>query len=227
MVAKLHRQKPLAAPSHPMNLGAERYVDACLALANWHPDSDPAVGLKAYGWVCTNAEEASHLLERPITEEAMEWWQSVSGDEGDAAFRKIGDLSELLRARLDQFLCAKGQTLQALRASANVAVSEIKVDTELEIAPNGQLVHIHRYFPGGGDGVVGMLMAFLLDPNLPFGAAVRRCALESCRIFFLANSGAKGGPKRRYCRPKHQLDADAIHAVERVRRRRLALAKHK
>ena len=224
---KLRRRRPLDIAAHGLNLGAEQYIKACLVLANWQRGADPIDTLKAYAWVCTNADEASHLLDRPLSNEAMAWWAERVGEDGELALPKVLEQSQLLRSRLDQFLSARRKSLIALRASANVAVSEIDVGTELEVADDGRLIHIHRYRPGEGDGVVGMLLAFLLDPYLPFGEAVRRCALESCGRYFLSLPGAKGGPKRRYCEPDHQLEADRLNAVERVRRRRIELSKHK
>src|SRR5579863_9456688 len=48
----------------------------------------------------------------------------------------------------------------------------------------------------------------LLDLNQPFGDALCRCRLASCRAFYLAKRNPKGGPaNRNYCSPKHRTEA--------------------
>jgi hypothetical protein len=202
-------------------------MQSCLVIANVQRGSDPIDAVKAYGWVCTNADEAGHLLDKPLDRDSLEWWGKQIGDDGGLALQRISSLATALRRRLDQWLIGRTTSLRALRASADVALNEVTVDTELELSADGRLIHVHRYRPRDHEGVIGMMLAFLLDPALPYGATVRRCALRSCDQYFLATPGAKGGPRRRYCRPEHQQEADGARATERVRQYRVALRKHK
>lgn len=61
------------------------------------------------------------------------------------------------------------------------------------------------------------------------GGTVRRCAYEPCSEFFLSTAPKGGGPRPRYCRPEHRIEAVALSGPERTQRwrDRKRAAKHK
>jgi hypothetical protein len=50
-------------------------------------------------------------------------------------------------------------------------------------------------------------VALTLDAKLPYGAALARCRLPSCGLFYVAKKNPKGGPlNKTYCTPEHRAD---------------------
>jgi hypothetical protein len=59
-------------------------------------------------------------------------------------------------------------------------------------------------------------IVLLLDERLGLGRRLGHCQLNSCGRFFLADVGAKGRIRRRYCTDEHMLQADRARGGERV-----------
>jgi hypothetical protein len=67
--------------------------------------------------------------------------------------------------------------------------------------------------------VIDYGLALLLDESRPSNRLFRRCQLESCRRFFIAQKPKRQGQFRyKYCSEEHQRAADAAKGAERVRR---------
>lgn len=71
---------------------------------------------------------------------------------------------------------------------------------------------------GGVQARYGYGLALLYDRTRPFGKALRRCALEDCRRFFLSFARGAGGQHPKYCCDAHQRAADKVRAVARARK---------
>jgi hypothetical protein len=62
--------------------------------------------------------------------------------------------------------------------------------------------------------------ALILDDSRPYGRALCRCRLESCRRFFFEVKPETGRPQRLYCLQDHMLEAQALRGADRVRKHR-------
>jgi len=69
----------------------------------------------------------------------------------------------------------------------------------------------------GVEAGYGFAVALLHDPSRAWGKALRRCAHEPCRKFFLSIASREGGPAPTYCTRVHQEASDKLAAVERSR----------
>jgi hypothetical protein len=65
-------------------------------------------------------------------------------------------------------------------------------------------------------------LGLLLDPAREWGSRLRRCPLQTCRIFFLTKE--RGRPSR-FCCPEHQREYDDAMSIERKRRKRAKTAR--
>jgi hypothetical protein len=220
----------------PVNLGAKDYVQAAIDLANWREGDGPGRANDYYGRLITGTEKGGELFQmvgnapsftRPLPDS-----QSSSKD-GSVVLA----LRDRLRDRLEQVRTWKGKKRAALFAIADAAVETVtvKTTTKLELESSGALRYIRKdvYFPGGGDGPEGLVIAFLFDPAQPLGE-LRVCPF--CNRFFLSVARVEGGPKPAYCPgTDHQKQADRIAARARAKRWRkdnpankaAATAKHK
>jgi hypothetical protein len=183
----------------------ENYVRACIILANFK-DSDPEEVL-INSWLSI---KANRITRRLIT--TREW---TKRDTPHAL-----KLSEALRGALSAWVADAASARRQFRSVIDSAVDEIEVFTDLETQPDGRVVHRHRYVPHDNEAVLALLCAFLGDPERPFGSQLRQCPLNGCGQFFLSIKNAAGGPRPKYCSPRHTEEADRQLAAERQSRLR-------
>jgi hypothetical protein len=214
----------------PVNLGDEGWMLACLRLANWKHTDPVAEANTAYGEVISGTKGGGVLfraLGRPQPKGGYPRVIRLGGSRPDQIPSAVPELIERLRRALDEFLGKRRIARRDLVARANSAIRAINGDgirtgvrTTLRVAGDGALEHLHGYFPGGGEGAEGLLLAFLLSPRHTYGTDLRVCALDGCREYFLAKKNSRGGPRRVFCSIACQLKADAAQAVERARKKR-------
>jgi hypothetical protein len=92
---------------------------------------------------------------------------------------------------------------------------------------DGRLAYELRYLSTGVEASAGFGLSLLFDSSRTFGKALRRCALPSCRSWFLSIARGAGGPRPIYCTEAHQVEADKLRAVERARQWRADHAKRR
>jgi hypothetical protein len=219
---KSHRKKELG----PVNLGDRDYVLACLRLANWKDTDRADIANTAFGEVCTDTKAGGALFRKLGKTPRSGYPRAIrlGGGRPDKVGSGVTELRERLRQALNEFLSKRGAARRVLVARARAAIAAFNeakgVRTALRIADDGALEHLHTYFPGGGPGAEGLLLAFLLSPRHTFGPELRVCALDECRKFFLATKNPKGGPRRVFCEEACQLRADALQATRRAANKR-------
>jgi hypothetical protein len=211
------------------------YMDWSLKLANWRPDADdphPVV----VNWVwnsLTTDTNFRHWPANPATDPAYR-----DADPADLAKIKVDqgalDYGQRVRDVLDRFMRGGKEDLRWLRRTAYVAIEGVRIgSTELSFSGRGTLEYVHSYVTGTRDGPLGLFLAFLLDPERPFGQSLRRCRLRGCERFFFVPPARRGGPIPAFCPgTDHQRRHDARSSAKRAKEYRArqavhAAAKHK
>jgi hypothetical protein len=76
---------------------------------------------------------------------------------------------------------------------------------------------------GRNDSIVPVLsyaLSLILDNTLEYRAALCRCRLKNCSVFFLAKKPATGRPQRRYCSEEHREEAHRLDGARRTAKSR-------
>ncbi len=186
----------------------------CLDLANWREGDVPDVANVAF---------------RRVTSNTADWslrWAAIRLDPAIPVEPRALELGAEMRDVLARAI--RRRDLAALRKRRDAALGAVTVATTRLHIEGDALIHEHGYLAGTGDGPIGMLLAFVLDPNRRFARQLRRCLLDSCGKFFVVPPGRKGGPIQDYCPgTDHQRQADKIRARARAKRSRSDPAAHK
>jgi hypothetical protein len=192
------------------DLSDEHYMLLALDLANWRPGAEVPDGANA-AW-------------KRLTTDTSQWtlrWATIRTDPSIKVSEEALEFGRQVRANFERLLAGDPKALKAMRATADAALDQVKVRTQLRMSERGALVHLHSYTAGGGDGPLGLFLSFLLDPDRRFGRDLRRCRLPDCGRFFFVPLGRKGGRIPSYCPDTdHQRRHDAQRAPIRVQRHR-------
>ena len=167
------------------DLSDEHYMLHVLDLANWQTGDVPG---------------HANMVWSRLTSDTSKWtlrWGVFSNDPAIKVTQGAREFGQHARANLERYLAADPKVLKAMRATADAAVEQVKVRTQLRVNELGVLVHLHSYTAGDGDGPLGLFLSFLLDPDRRFGRDLRRC--RQCGRFFFVPLGRKGGPIPLFC----------------------------
>lgn len=185
----------------------ERWVRACLTIANYDAQN---AGSQAAGEFLSAYLVVRYSIPPPP-------WVISSDDAGTLMCEPYGKLSNMIRAELKRVL---DPARHRSRAQIDVMIEDIKVHTSLQLLPNSSLRHVHRYEAENDEAIRGLLWAYLMDPDRPFGKSLRRCQHKDCRAYFFVKYGPKGGGNQKYCSDDCALSADRAMGAERTRRYR-------
>jgi hypothetical protein len=191
------------------DLSDENYMMYVLNLANWRAGDVP--DFANYSW-------------RRLTSDTSQW----TGRHGNFRLDPSVEVAESalqfggsVRSHLGRYLAGDHRALRAMRATADAAVDQIKVRTQLRVSERGALIHLHSYAAGAGDGPLGLFLSFLLDPDRRFGRDLRRCRLKECERFYFVPPRRKGGRIPSFCPDSdHQRRYDALAARKRAMNKR-------
>lgn len=129
---------------------------------------------------------------------------------GFSGHRVSDELGHRLYAEISSFVSDPAGFRRRRRAAIDVMIEDVKVETTLELQPDGRIEHKHNYRTPNDEAIVGLCLAFLCDPRFP-NDEVRLCKLETCeRVFF------RRGSKRQYCSQGCSDAGDRLQAA-RVR----------
>lgn len=147
------------------------------------------------------------------------------GSQPDDQVRAAKQLQRNIAAAMYAVIEGTDEYRERWGRAARAGLREVDVVTQLQLAPSGRLGHVHRYQPRTDKAVIGLLYAFLLDPDQKVGERLRLCSYAGCSKFFLDDFGDKGGGVRRYCdehREAAQREANAARQREFRKRRKQA-----
>jgi hypothetical protein len=165
----------------------------------------------------------------PVDESRGSGIEFIDPKHADANLRAAKQLHRDIGSAL--YAVAGGTTLDRdkwLRAAAS-GLREVTVLTEMQLGPDGRLQYLHRYLPTSDKAVIGLLYAFLLDPEQRIRERLRMCAYPGCARFYLDEFGEQGGGVSKYC-GEHRAAAQRESNAERQRKyrgRHKAARKHK
>lgn len=185
----------------------EHFVLLCLDLANWREGDVP---------------DAANVAFKRVTSDTADWslrWAAIRLDPTIAVDPRALELGAAMRDVLGRAI--RRRDLAVLRKRRDAALEHVQVATMRLHIESDVLTHEHGYVAGTGDGPVGLVLAFVLDPARRFSRELRRCQLDACGRFFLVPTGRKGGPIQDYCPgTDHQRQADRVRARARAKRAR-------